>query len=68
MLGAAGGVFRLVVVELGRRHDIDDIERPVAQDGAGQFLAGDVALDQNLVRRMPNRRDRAPAADADAPR
>ena len=49
MPGSARSVFCLVVVKANRRQNFYDVERLVAQNRAGQFLAGDVTLAQNHV-------------------
>src|SRR5258705_12732486 len=53
MLGAPGGVFRLVIVKAYRRYDFDNSERRVAHDGAGQLLAGNILFDQHPLAIMP---------------
>src|SRR2546430_17444916 len=50
---ASGSVFCLVIIELHRRHDLDDVQRLVAQDRTGQFLAGDVTLAQQALAIRP---------------
>src|SRR5260370_1199894 len=47
--GAAGGVFRLIIVKSYLRHDLDDVEGAVANDRAGQLFAGNIALANDAV-------------------
>src|SRR5258708_37135550 len=53
MFRASGSVFCLVIIELHRRHDLDDAQRVVAQDRTRQFFAGDVALAQQALAIRP---------------
>src|SRR5260370_28047660 len=53
MFRASGSVFCLVIIELHRRHNLDDAQRVVAHDRTGQFLAGDVALAQQALAIRP---------------
>src|SRR5260370_36605006 len=53
MFRASGSVFCLVIIELHRRHDLDDAQRVVGHDRTGQFFAGDVALAQQALPIMP---------------
>src|SRR5437899_12964460 len=64
---ASGNVFCLVIIELHRRHDVDDVQRLVAQDRTDQFLAGDVTLAQLALAIRPITAGQVPgriAADA----
>src|SRR5258707_11463607 len=49
MFRTSGSVFCLVIIELHRRHDLDDAQRVVGHDRTGQFFAGDVALAQQAL-------------------
>src|SRR5260370_24845101 len=53
MFRASGSVFCLVIIELHRRHNLDDAQRVVAHDRTGQFFAGDVALAQQALAIRP---------------
>src|SRR6266436_9932049 len=53
MFRASGSVFCLVIIELHRRHNLDDAQRVVAHDRTRQFLAGDVALAQQALAIRP---------------
>src|SRR5262249_45352686 len=53
MLGAAGGVFRLVIVKPYRRHDFDHTERRLPHDRTGQLLARNVFSDEHPLAVRP---------------
>src|SRR6266851_5325421 len=53
MFRTSGSVFCFIIVELHRRHDLDDAQRVVAQDRTCQFFAGDVALAQQALAIRP---------------
>src|SRR6266849_6923780 len=49
----SGSVFCLIIIELHRRHDLDDAQRVVAQDRTGQFFSRDVAFAQQALAISP---------------
>ncbi len=53
MARAASGVFRLVIVEGEIGDDLGHAERHVAHHRAGEFAAGDVALDHQGLAALP---------------
>jgi hypothetical protein len=59
-------IFGLVVIKAHRRDNIDDAERHIAHDGAGQLAARHEGLDQYLVA-IECRCSMSPAGGALAP-
>src|SRR5258708_34202574 len=68
MFRASGSVFCLVIIELHRRHDLDDAQRVVGHDRPGQFFAADVALAQQAPPISPTVAGPLPAPGGLSPR
>src|SRR5215216_5942518 len=50
---AAGRVFRLIIIERDGRHDFDHAQGLIPHHRAGELLAGDVALHQDVIAERP---------------